>query len=32
MAPLLQNMPNGQYLMTAAEAFRNEPYSAGASC
>ncbi|HLY04461.1 MAG TPA: TadE/TadG family type IV pilus assembly protein [Rhizomicrobium sp.] len=32
MAPLLQNMPHGQYLMTAAQAFRNEPYTSGASC
>jgi Flp pilus assembly protein TadG len=32
MAPLLQNMPNGQYLLAAAEAFRNEPYASGATC
>ena len=32
MQPLLQNMPNGQYLMTAATAFRSEPYTAGSSC
>ena len=32
MAPLLHNMPNGQYLMTSAAAFRNEPFVAGASC
>lgn len=32
MAPLLQNMPNGQYLLTAAAAFRTEPYTSGASC
>ena len=32
MAPLLQNMPNGQHLMTAAQAFRNEPYTSGATC
>ena len=32
MAHLLQNMPNGQYLMTAAQAFRNEPYTSGATC
>jgi len=27
MAPLIQNMPGGKYLLTAAEAFRNEPYN-----
>ncbi|HEX9159912.1 MAG TPA: TadE/TadG family type IV pilus assembly protein [Rhizomicrobium sp.] len=32
MKPVLQNMPNGQYLMTSAAAFRNEPFTAGASC
>jgi hypothetical protein len=32
MAPLLQNLPNGQYLMTSAQAFRNEPYTSGATC
>src|SRR5579862_3695067 len=32
MAPLLHNMPHGQYLMTSAAAFRNEPFVAGASC
>jgi Flp pilus assembly protein TadG len=33
LAPLLENMPNGQYLLTAAAAFRNEPYAAGgATC
>lgn len=32
MAPLLQNMPNGQYLMTAAAAFRAEPYQSGSTC
>jgi Flp pilus assembly protein TadG len=32
MAHLLQNMPNGQYLMTSAQAFRNEPYAGGSSC
>src|SRR5579862_9397770 len=32
MAPLLQNIPNGQFLMTSAQAFRNEPYSSGATC
>lgn len=32
MAPLLQNMPNGQYLLTSAQAFRNEPYMSGAAC
>lgn len=26
MAPLMSNMPSNQYLMTAAAAFRNEPY------
>jgi Flp pilus assembly protein TadG len=32
MAPLLQNLPNGQYLLAAAESFRNEPYASGSSC
>jgi hypothetical protein len=32
MAPLLANMPSGQYLLAAAEAFRNEPYSSGSTC
>ena len=32
MAPLLQNIPNGQYLLTAAQAFRNEPYSGASTC
>ena len=32
MSPLLANMPNGQFLLTAAEAFRNEPYSSGSTC
>lgn len=32
MQPLLENMPNGQYLMTAAAAFRSEPYTAGSAC
>jgi Flp pilus assembly protein TadG len=32
MKPLLKNMPNGQYLMSSAAAFRNEPFVAGASC
>lgn len=32
LAPLLANMPNGQYLLTAGAAFRNEPYANGASC
>jgi Flp pilus assembly protein TadG len=32
LSPLLSNMPNGQYLLTAATAFRNEPYASGASC
>jgi len=27
MKPLIQNMPNGQYLLAVAEAFRNEPYN-----
>lgn len=32
LAPLLANMPNGQYLLTASVAFRNEPYASGATC
>lgn len=32
MQTLLENMPNGQYLMTAATAFRSEPYTAGSTC
>jgi Flp pilus assembly protein TadG len=32
MQPLLENMPNGQYLMSAATAFRSEPYTAGSTC
>ncbi|HEY1613538.1 MAG TPA: TadE/TadG family type IV pilus assembly protein [Rhizomicrobium sp.] len=32
MAPFLQNMPNGQYLLAAADSFRNEPYTSTASC
>jgi Flp pilus assembly protein TadG len=32
MQPLLQNMPNGQYLLAAAAAFRSEPYTSGATC
>jgi Flp pilus assembly protein TadG len=32
LAPLLANMPNGQFLLTAAAAFRNEPYASGATC
>lgn len=32
MAPLLENMPNGQYLLAAAAAFRSEPYVSGATC
>ena len=32
LAPLLQNMPNGRYLLVSAQAFRNEPYSSGATC
>jgi len=27
MGPLLENMPGDKYLLSAAEAFRNEPYS-----
>jgi Flp pilus assembly protein TadG len=32
MTPLLENMPNGQYLMSAATAFRSEPYTSGSTC
>lgn len=32
MAPLLQTSPNGQYLLTAAAAFRSEPYTTSATC
>ncbi|HEX4160274.1 MAG TPA: TadE/TadG family type IV pilus assembly protein [Rhizomicrobium sp.] len=32
MKSLMQNMPNGKFLITSASAFRNEPYTAGASC
>jgi Flp pilus assembly protein TadG len=32
LAPLLANMPNGQFLLTAAAAFRNEPYASGSTC
>jgi Flp pilus assembly protein TadG len=32
MQPLLQNMPNGQYLLSAAAAFRSEPYTSAATC
>jgi len=32
LTPLLQNLPNGQYLMTSAQSFRNEPYTSGATC
>ena len=32
MAPLLENMPNGQYLVASAAAFRTEPYVSGATC
>lgn len=32
MTPLLQNMPNGEYLMASAAAFRTEPYVSGSSC
>jgi Flp pilus assembly protein TadG len=32
MQPLLENMPGGEYLMTAATAFRSEPYTSGSTC
>lgn len=32
MAPLLQNAPGGQYILSSAAAFRSEPYLAGSSC
>ncbi|MGH6877564.1 MAG: TadE/TadG family type IV pilus assembly protein [Rhizomicrobium sp.] len=32
MKTLLANMPNGQYLMSSAAAFRNEPFVAGSLC
>jgi Flp pilus assembly protein TadG len=32
MTSLLENMPNGQYLMASAAAFRTEPYVSGSSC
>ncbi len=32
MAPLLENIPNGKYLLSAAAAFRTEPYLATSSC
>lgn len=32
MAPLLQNMPGGKFLMASAAAFRTEPYVSGSSC
>ncbi|HEX3674001.1 MAG TPA: TadE/TadG family type IV pilus assembly protein [Rhizomicrobium sp.] len=32
MQPLLENMPNGQYLLSAAAAFRSEPYTSAATC
>ncbi|HEY3637939.1 MAG TPA: TadE/TadG family type IV pilus assembly protein [Rhizomicrobium sp.] len=32
LAPLLANMPNGQYLLSASAAFRNEPYGTGSTC
>jgi Flp pilus assembly protein TadG len=32
MQPLLQNMPNGQYLLAAASAFRSEPYTSSSTC
>jgi Flp pilus assembly protein TadG len=32
MKSLMQNMPNGQFLVTSASAFRNEPFTSGATC
>lgn len=32
IAPLLQNMPNGKFLLASAAAFRSEPYVSGSSC
>jgi Flp pilus assembly protein TadG len=32
MKPLLANMPNGQFLLTSASAFRIEPYLSGQTC
>ena len=32
MQTLLANMPNGQYLLSATAAFRNEPYLSGQTC
>jgi Flp pilus assembly protein TadG len=32
MQPLLENMPNGQYLLAAAAAFRSEPYTSSSTC
>jgi Flp pilus assembly protein TadG len=32
MQPLLENMPNGQYLLSAAAAFRSEPYTSSSTC
>lgn len=32
MSTLLANMPNGQYLLASAAAFRTEPYVSGSSC
>lgn len=32
MTTLLENMPNGQRLLTAAAAFRAEPYTSGSTC
>lgn len=32
MQTLLSNMPNGQYLLNATAAFRNEPYLSGQTC
>ena len=32
MAPLLQNMPGGKYLIASAAAFRTEPFVGGSSC
>jgi Flp pilus assembly protein TadG len=32
MAPLLENMPSGKFLLTGAAAFRTEPYVSGTTC
>lgn len=32
MQPLLENMSNGQHLLSAAAAFRTEPYLSGVTC